>query len=79
MNKERRERLRDVISILEEASSSLSDVIADEEDALYALPEGLQYSERGEKMQGYIDLMQEGISKIDNVSSYIETEIINKK
>lgn len=79
MNKERRDRLSDVITSLEEAKDLLEDVKNDEQDAFDNLPVGLQCSERGSKMEDYIELMEDAGGQIDNVCMFIEKNIIKKR
>lgn len=79
MNKERRDRLSDVIASLEEAKDLLEDVKNDEQDAFDNMPVGLQCSERGSKMEEYIELMEDAVGQIDNVCMFIEKNIIKKR
>lgn len=79
MNKERRDRLSDVIVSLEEAKDLLEDVKNDEQDAFDNMPVGLQCSERGSKMEDYIELMEDAGDQIDNVCEFIEKNIIKKR
>lgn len=79
MNKERRDRLSDVIASLEEAKDLLEDVKNDEQDAFDNMPVGLQCSERGSKMEDYIELMEDAGDQIDNVYVFIEKNIIKKR
>lgn len=79
MNKERRDRLSDVIASLEEAKDLLEDVKNDEQDAFDNMPVGLQFSERGSKMEDYIELMEDAGDQIDNVCEFIEKNIIKKR
>lgn len=79
MNKERRDRLSDVIVSLEEAKDLLEDVKNDEQDAFGNMPVGLQCSERGSKMEDYIELMEDAGDQIDNVCEFIEKNIIKKR
>lgn len=74
MNKERKKRFQNVVSSLEEAKDELTDIQAEENDALDALPEGLQMSSCGDKMQGWIDFIDDTVSSIDDVINKIETE-----
>lgn len=74
MNKERKQRFQNVISSLEEAKDELTDIQAEEIDALDALPEGLQISSRGDKMQEWIDFIDDTVASIDDVISNIEAE-----
>lgn len=79
MNKERRDRLSDVIASLEEAKDLLEDVKNDEQDAFDNMPVGLQCSKRGSKMEDYIELMEDAGDQIDNVCEFIEKNIIKKR
>lgn len=79
MNKERRDRLSDVIASLEEAKDLLEDVKNDEQNAFDNMPVGLQCSERGSKMEDYIELMEDAGDQIDNVCMFIEKKIIKKR
>ena len=79
MNKERRDRLSDVIASLEEAKDLLEDVKNDEQDAFDNMPVGLQCSERSSKMEDYIELMEDAGDQIDNVCMFIEKNIIKKR
>lgn len=79
MNKERRDGLSDVIASLEEAKDLLEDVKNDEQDAFDNMPVGLQCSERGSKMEDYIELMEDAVDQIDNVCVFIEKNIIKKR
>lgn len=79
MDKERRDRLSDVIASLEEAKDLLEDVKNDEQDAFDNMPVGLQCSERGSKMEDYIELMEDAGDQIDNVCEFIEKNIIKKR
>ena len=74
MNKERKQRFQNVVSSLEEAKDELTDIQAEEIDALDALPEGLQMSSRGDKMQEWIDFIDDTVASIDDVINNIETK-----
>lgn len=74
MNKERKQRFQNVVSSLEEAKDELTDIQAEEIDALDALPEGLQMSSRGDKMQEWIDFIDDTVASIDDVINNIEAE-----
>lgn len=74
MNKERKQRFQNVVSYLEEAKDELTDIQAEEIDALDALPEGLQMSSRGDKMQERIGFIDDTVASINNVINNIEAE-----
>ena len=72
MNKERKGRFNDVISSLEEAKGEVEDILNEEQDSYDSLPDGLQMSSRGEKME-------DCINKIDEVVGFVEEKIIKNK
>ena len=70
MNKLRRKELNSIIEILEEANSRLEMVKDEEQEAFDNLPEGIQYSERGEQMEEYVDDMD---TAYDSIQEAIDT------
>lgn len=77
MNKQRRKSLEEVVSRLEDCMSDLECIKEEEQEAYDNLPEGIQYSERGEAMQENVDDLDYVISDLDSVISSIN-EIIEK-
>lgn len=73
MNKERKARFQNIILSLDEAKDELTDIRFGEMDVLDTLPEGLQMSSRGEKMQGWIDFTDDVLSDIDCIVDKIES------
>ena len=74
MNKLRRKSLAEIVSKLEELDSLrcevmelLSEVIDEEQEAHDNMPEAVQYSEKGETMQEYIDSMQSVHDDLDSM------------
>ncbi len=74
MNKQRREKVRqlktqiDLIKTdLKKASSELSSILNEEQDAFDNMPEGLQGSYRGMCSEDAIDSMEEANEKLDEV------------
>ena len=74
MNKQRREKIRqlktqiDLIKTdLKKASSELSSILNEEQDAFDNIPEGLQSSYRGMCSEDAIDSMEEASEKLDEV------------
>lgn len=72
MNKERRERLDDAASQLDEVADIIRDIQSDEQDALDNMPEGFQNGERGESMIDAIEEMDDFISDIEWVRDKIQ-------
>lgn len=74
MNKQRREKIRqlkarfqDIQTELKQASSKLSSILNEEQDAFDNMPEGLQSSYRGMCSEDAIDSMEEASDKLDEV------------
>ncbi|WP_286747928.1 hypothetical protein [Roseivirga sp. UBA1976] len=59
MNKERRQRINYAIEALENLTVHVEEVAVDEEEAFFNMPESLQESEKGERMQEVIDELNE--------------------
>ena len=74
MNKQRREKIRqlkarfqDIQTEIKQASSELSSILNEEQDAFDNMPEGLQSSYRGMCSEDAIDSMEESSEKLDEV------------
>lgn len=66
MNNDRREELLEVADLLSEAIDRLNEIRDDEQEAFDSMPEGLQYSSRG-------DAMQEALGTLDEFEDYISS------
>ncbi len=60
MNEARRKRLRAIHTALEE-------ILDEEQEAYDNMPESIQYTEQGEKMENYINAIEEAASNIEEV------------
>jgi len=78
MNKQRREELGEVIDYLSDAYDRLEEIRDDEEDSLYALPDSLQTSSKGDKMQSYINAMDNVLEDINKIQNSIQNIIKTK-
>lgn len=76
MNKARRKQLEEIVNALDEQKSVIESVCEEEQEAFDNLPESIQYSERGDTMQGYINEMEDAISNLEDVISNLQ-EIID--
>lgn len=65
MNANRRKQLADAIAKIEEARTLIEIVRDEEQDAFENMPEGIQSSERGEKMETAISRMEDSLSELD--------------
>lgn len=68
MNKQRRKSIDEIASKMADLLSELESIIEEEQECYDNLPEGLQYSERGETMR-------EGIDDLQNIYDDLENEI----
>lgn len=66
MNKDRREKLLEVLSTIDEARNQIQDIIDEENEAIDNLPESLQGSERVMKMVNGVEHIEPLIVLLDN-------------
>ena len=71
MNEKRRKSLRAAIDHLEKASDIVQDCMSDEQNAFYSLPEQLQWTERGEKMEEAVSAMEEAVDLINQATELV--------
>ena len=71
MNNKRRELLKGAVGLLEKASGIVSMALDEEQDCLDNMPENLSDSERYQKMEAAIDLLDDVVGQIDNVQECI--------
>ena len=72
MNREPRKRLQEAFDKIAEAQEILSEVRDEEQEAYENLPENFQYGERGDEMQGYIEMIDEADGYLDDAKSVVE-------
>lgn len=72
MNKERRKKLACVINKLQDNASILMAIQEEEQMAFDNLPEGLQTSEKGEKMEEAASQLEEAVSQIEDIVQNLE-------
>jgi len=70
MNKERRKKLQEAITKLDEARSIIETVRDEEQEAFDNMPESFQYAERGHKMD-------EAIGSMTDVADDLESAVEN--
>jgi hypothetical protein len=71
MNNERRKAIAAIADQLSELRETIELIRDDEQEAYDNLPESLQYSERGERMQTAIDALTNAASELEYVTSYL--------
>lgn len=72
MNRERRKRLQAAFDKIAEVQEIITDVRDEEQEAFENLPENFQYGEKGEEMQGYIEMLDEAEGYLDDAKSVVE-------
>lgn len=73
MNKVRRNAIYAIINALNELRDSIDVLEGEEEDGYFNLPEGLQESERGAKMEEAYGLLGEASESIDTAIEALES------
>ena len=76
MNRERRKELASAMEKLDEVINLLQHIAEDEQCAFDNLPEGIQESERGERMQEFADMISDVASTLEEQNLELE-EIVN--
>lgn len=71
MNKKRRARLAEIAERISALGCDIEEIMTEEQEALYAMPESVQASERGERMSEIIDSLQSAIDNLEDVFSMI--------
>lgn len=73
MNNDRRNRIRKLISQLEDIQNEIENILSEEQEAFDNMPEGFQESERGEKMQAAINYLED--IEISDIIGNLENSI----
>lgn len=68
MNKKDRKQIGEWIDQLEEIKSGIEVMQENEQEKIDNMPEGIQDSERGERMHNAIDYLEDAASAIDEVT-----------
>ena len=76
MNRERRNRIAEIMDRLNEIADEICEVTQEERDAFDNLPESLQYGERGEAMEAAADELEDVAGEVSELASRLE-ELIN--
>ena len=72
MNRERRNRISDIMERLDAIQTELEEIRDEEQEAFDNMPESIQGSERGENMETGIDTMSECIDNLLTVVEQLE-------
>ena len=72
MNKQRRKWLEEAFEKVEDAIKVLEEVTEEERESLENLPDNFRYGERGEEMEGYIEMLEEASEYLADANSVIE-------
>ena len=74
MNKDRRNAISDIYGKLIDIQSDLECIRDEEQEAFDNLPESIQYSERGERMEEYISSLEEALDYVDYAVESLDEE-----
>lgn len=72
MNKQRRNKVDDLIEKLRDLQSEIGDILSEEEEYRDNMPENLQNSEKHENADNNCDNLQNAVDQVDEVISYLE-------
>ena len=72
MNKTRRDRLRKVIDILADMRGEIEDICGDEGYALESIQEHFSETERCQRMEEIVDLLEEAAAKVESAAEDLE-------
>lgn len=72
MNKQRRKRLTEAFEKISDAMEILEAVKDEEGESYDNLPDNFRDGDRGEEMQGYIEMLDEAYGYLDDANSVIE-------
>ena len=73
MNRQRRAEIKRALRMMEEAHEILAECADQEDEAFDALPESIQESERGERMEECLEALDEALETIDDLIENIST------
>ena len=74
MNKNRRNAISDIYDKLIDIQSNLECIRDEEQEAFDNLPESIQYSERGERMEEYISSLEEALDYVGYAVDSLDEE-----
>ncbi|MCD8324712.1 MAG: hypothetical protein LUC32_07185 [Clostridiales bacterium] len=72
MNRDRRKRLGSAFDMVAQAKDILENLKSEESESYENLPEQFRDGERGEEMQGYMEMLDEAYNYLDDANSVIE-------
>ena len=72
MNKDRRNKISNIIKEIEQIKEKLQEVLNEEEMVFDNMPENLQCSTRGEESEVSIDCMNEAVDSLDSAIEQLE-------
>lgn len=72
MNKARRKRLGEVFDLIKKCEEIIQEVLDEENESLDNLPYSFRYGEKGEELEGYIEMLEEVRSYLEDAESVVE-------
>lgn len=71
MNKVRRKSIEKLLESVAVLHDQIDRVLTEEQESFDNLPEGIQYSERGDAMQEAIDALESALSSCEEIDEYL--------
>lgn len=72
MNRRRRKKLEEAYELVGKAKEIVSQVQEEEQESYDNLPDNFRNGERGEEMEGCLEMLQESYNYLDDAGSVIE-------
>ena len=72
MNKERRKKLEDLLEQLSTIKDEITELAAAEQEAFDNLPESLQEGERGQQMEGNVEILEDAVGNIEEIDEWLQ-------
>lgn len=74
MNKARRKSIEELQERISELMCEVESIRDEEQEAFDNIPESLQYSAGGERMEGYISTLDDAYSSLEDAYSYLTAD-----
>ena len=74
MNNIRRKKISDALELIARAREILEDVQEQEQEAFDALPEGIQYSDRGDAIEHCADILADSVAGLEEIEETVYEE-----
>lgn len=70
-------QLQNALGVLNVVYETLDQAADDEREAVFNLPESMEFSEKAEKMEEYVDALEEAADAVQDAISSLESAVID--